>query len=88
MCDKADDAFLPTLNFVPPDWLVISKILENLNVVFSNDDINLNGIDERVCDIVTFLMMWVLVLQILITLNLIMIILMKMILKLLFILDS
>ena len=29
MCDKAFDAFLPTLKFVP-DWFVISNIIKNL----------------------------------------------------------
>ena len=51
MCDKATDGFLPALIFVP-DWLVKSQIPEILNeVVFSNDDMNLDYIDS---DIVTF----------------------------------
>ena len=39
MCDKAVDACLPALQFVP-DWFVTNKMLEKLvNHVFSNDDI-------------------------------------------------
>ena len=46
------DTCMSALKFVP-DWLVTSKMLEILdNIVFSNDDINLNYLD---CDIVTFL---------------------------------
>ena len=40
MCDKAVDACLPALNFVP-DWFVPNIMLEKLdNAVFSNDDID------------------------------------------------
>ena len=46
MCDKAVDNFLPALKFVP-DWFVLNNMLEKRNVVFSNDDIDLD-------DIVTF----------------------------------
>ena len=36
MCDKASDAFLPTLNSIA-DWLVTNKRLEKLdNAVFFN----------------------------------------------------
>ena len=39
LCDKAVDAFLPVLKFVPY-WFVTSKILKKLyDVVFSNDAI-------------------------------------------------
>ena len=51
MCDKPADTCLPILKFVP-DWSVANKMLEKLdNVIFSNDDINLDDIDS---DIVTF----------------------------------
>ena len=50
MCDKAVDACLSALKFVP-DWLGLSKIPEILdNVIFSNDDIDLDYIGS---DIVT-----------------------------------
>ena len=48
--DKAADAFLPTLNFVA-DCYVTSKMLEKLDVIFSNDDLDLDDADS---DIVTF----------------------------------
>ena len=39
MCDKAFDACLADLKFVP-DWFVTTEMLEKLdNVVFSSDDI-------------------------------------------------
>ena len=39
MFDKAVDAFLPTLKFVP-DWFVTNEMFKNLDdVVFCNDDI-------------------------------------------------
>ena len=39
MCDKAVDAFLPTLKFLP-DWFVTSKMNEKLDdTLFSNNDI-------------------------------------------------
>ena len=39
MCNKAVDAFIPTLELVP-DWFVTNKMLEKIDdVVFSNDDI-------------------------------------------------
>ena len=45
MCDKAVDAFLPKLKFVP-DWFVTNKTLEKLDdVVAYNDDIDLDDID-------------------------------------------
>ena len=51
MCDKAVDAFLSTLKFVP-DWFVENEMLGKLeNVLFSNDDTDLDVIDS---DIVTF----------------------------------
>ena len=51
MCDKAVDACLSALKFVP-DWFVTSKMLEILdNVVLSNDDIDLDYTDS---DVVTF----------------------------------
>ena len=51
MCDRAVDAFLPTLTLVP-DWFSTSTMLEKVdNVAFSNDDIDL---DDIVSNIVTF----------------------------------
>ena len=51
MCDKAVDPCLPTLKFVPV-WFVTNKMLEKLdNILFSNDDKDLDDIDS---DIVTF----------------------------------
>ena len=51
MCDRAVDAFLPTLKLVP-DWFSTITMLEKVdNVVFSNDDIDL---DDIVSNIVTF----------------------------------
>ena len=48
MCDTAVDAHLSALKFVP-DLLVITKMLEILNdVVFSNDDIDLDYIDSSI----------------------------------------
>ena len=48
MCDKAVDACLSSLKFVP-DWLVTSIMREIHNdVVFSNDDIDLYYIDSDV----------------------------------------
>ena len=42
LCDKAVDAYLPTLKFVS-DWFVTNEMLERLDdVVFSNDDIDLD----------------------------------------------
>ena len=80
MCDEAVDNFLPALKFVP-DWFVLNNMLEKRNVVFSNDDIDLD-------DSVTFLaIISALLLYTLITLTFILIILMKIILKLLFLLD-
>ena len=39
MCDKAFDAFLPTLIFFP-DWFVTFKLIKKLDdVLFSNVDI-------------------------------------------------
>ena len=39
MCNKAVDASLLALNFVP-DWLVTNKMIEKLdNAVFTNEDI-------------------------------------------------
>ena len=39
MCDKAVDAFLPTLIFFP-DWFVTFKLIKKLDdVLFSNVDI-------------------------------------------------
>ena len=47
MCDKAIDAFLSTLKFVPY-WFVMNKMLEKLdNVEFYNDDIDLDDIDSN-----------------------------------------
>ena len=41
MCDKAVNAYLPVLKFVP-DWFVINEMLETLDYcVFSNDDVML-----------------------------------------------
>ena len=38
MCDKAADAFRPTLKFLP-DWFVTSKMKEKLDdTLFSNHD--------------------------------------------------
>ena len=80
--DKAVDAFLPTLNFVL-DWYITSKMLEKLdNVVFSNDDIDLNYIDS---DINTFFSNDMG--QNIIDIIIIILILMKMILLVLFMLD-
>ena len=54
MCDKAVDALLPILKFVP-DWFVIDKMLEKLyDFVFSNNDIVFVNEDS---DNVTFLVM-------------------------------
>ena len=51
MCDKPVDAFLPTLKLVP-DWFSTSAMLEKVdNIVFFNDDIDL---DDIVSNIVTF----------------------------------
>ena len=51
MCDKAVDACLPALKFVP-DLLVTSKMFQILDdVVFSNDAIDLDYTDP---DTVTF----------------------------------
>ena len=51
MCEKAVDACLPTLRFVP-DWSVTNKMLKRLgSVLFFNYDIELDDIDS---DIVTF----------------------------------
>ena len=51
LCDKAVDAYLPPLKFVP-DWFVTNKMLgKHENVVFSNDDIDLDDIDS---DVVTY----------------------------------
>ena len=48
MRDKAVDANLPTLKFVP-DWFVTNKILEKLDdVAVCNDDIDLVDIDSRI----------------------------------------
>ena len=45
VCDKAVDAFLPILKFVP-DWFVTNKLLEKLdNVVSANDDMLVDDID-------------------------------------------
>ena len=38
MCDKAVDTCLPALKFVP-DWSVTNKMLEKINVIFSNKNI-------------------------------------------------
>ena len=52
MPDQATDAFLPTLQFIPPDWFATNEMLEKLNnVALSNDDIDL---EDRNSDIVTF----------------------------------
>ena len=49
--DKAVDACVPALKFVP-DWFNTNEMLEKLgNVVLSNGDIDLDDID---CDTVTF----------------------------------
>ena len=49
--DKAGDACVPALKFVP-DWFNTNEMLEKLgNVVLSNGDIDLDDID---CDTVTF----------------------------------
>ena len=46
MYDKAVDAFLPTLKFVPLSFIT-NKMLEKLdNVAFSNDNIDLDNIDS------------------------------------------
>ena len=51
MCDKAVDAFLTTSKFVP-NWPFTKKMLENPDdVVFSNDEIDLDDTDS---DFVTF----------------------------------
>ena len=50
MCDKAVDAFLPTLKYVF-DWFITNKMLEKLYVVFSNNDIVFVDADS---DFVTF----------------------------------
>ena len=51
MCDKAVDACLPAQKSVP-DWRVVKKMFENLdNVVFFNDDIELDDIHS---DTLTF----------------------------------
>ena len=51
ICDKAVDALLPALKFVP-DYFVTNKLLEKLaNVVLSNDDIFFVDVDS---DVVTF----------------------------------
>ena len=48
---KTVDPFLPTSKFVP-DWIVTNKMLEKLdNVVFSNDDIDVEVIES---DIIAF----------------------------------
>ena len=48
MCDTPVDAHLSALKFVP-DLLVMTKMLEILNdVVFSNDDIDLDYIDSSI----------------------------------------
>ena len=48
MCDKAVDACLWTLEFVP-DWFVTNKMLEKLrNVVLSNYDIELDDTDPDI----------------------------------------
>ena len=45
LCDKAVDAFLPALKFVP-DCFVTNKMLEKLDVaVFCNDDIVFVNVD-------------------------------------------
>ena len=49
-CDKAADAFLPTLKYVF-DWSITNKMLEKLYVVFSNNDIVFVDADS---DFVTF----------------------------------
>ena len=50
-CDKAIDACVLTLKFAPT-WFVTNKMLKKYdNVVFSNDDIDIDDIDS---DIVTF----------------------------------
>ena len=41
MCDEAIDTSLLALKFVP-DWFVTNKMLEKLDVVFSNDDMDLD----------------------------------------------
>ena len=41
MCDEAIDASLLALKFVP-HWFVTNKMLEKLDVVFSNDDMDLD----------------------------------------------
>ena len=51
ICDKAVDALLPALKFVP-DYFVTNELLEKLaNVVKSNDDIFFVDVDS---DVVTF----------------------------------
>ena len=48
MCDKAVDAFLRALIFAL-DWFAKDKILEKLgNIVFSNDDIDLDSKDFHI----------------------------------------
>ena len=49
--NKADHAHLPTVKSVP-DWFVTNKMLEKLNnVVFPDDDLDLDDVDS---DTVTF----------------------------------
>ena len=51
MCDKAVDACVSPLKFAPT-WFVTNKMLKKYdNVIFSNDDIDIDDIDS---DIVTF----------------------------------
>ena len=44
ICYKASDACLLPLEFVP-NWFVMNKILEKLDVVFSNDYVVFNNAD-------------------------------------------
>ena len=82
MCDEAVDKILPGLKFFL-DWFVTSKMITKTDdALFANDDILLFGEDSAT---ITFSSeeMGILI-QILITLNLMMLILTKMILKLSF----